>query len=186
MSTIAKGKLIWAGSLYDSGAPVKTYPEAAAQSFKKGEIVAVNTATGRVAIPAVVGALLDISTVIDVGNSDRILGLALRDASGVTGTAIPVQIIRPGDILEGNLVQGTASPGTDHTLVAADKGCTVGLLRDSSAKQWYPSTDITEPCGKVIDVAYGGGRGVLGDTNARVQFVLTPSMLLVAPYTEIT
>lgn len=187
MATIAKGKAIWGGSVYDSGAPTKDWPEAAAQSFKRGEILAVNVATGRVAIPAIVATdLLDISTVIAVGNSDRIAGLATKDASGVTGTTHQVQLIRPGDFLEMTLVQGTASPGTDHVSVQADIGATVGLLRDSAAKSWYATTDVTEPSGKIIGGGYGGGRGVIGDTNIRVQVVIVPLMLLVAPYIELT
>jgi len=135
---IGKGKAVWAGSIYDAGAVVRTYKEAASQTFKRGAILAINVATGRVALPAVVATdLLDISTVIAVGNSDRIIGVAMKDATGVTDSLIQVSVIRPGDFLEINLVQGTASPGTDHVSVAADDGATVGLLYDSTAKQWY-------------------------------------------------
>lgn len=187
MSTITKGKAVYAGSLYDAGAPLLDCIEAASQSFKKGELVQINASSGKAELPTVVATdLLDISTVIAAGNSARIVGIAVKDASGVTNAPIQVQVVRPGDLLEMTLVQGTASPGTDHVSAQADFGCTVGLLRNSTAKEWYATTDITEPCGKVYRLGIGGGRGVIGDTNIRALILLTPSMLHAAPYTEIT
>jgi len=67
---------------HDTGL-VMAFPEDASQTFVKGDLVVLDATTGELkecgADPA------------------KILGIALDDATGVTGSSINVQVIRPGD-----------------------------------------------------------------------------------------
>lgn len=66
-------------------APIYSFPEAASQSYKAGALVYLDATNGRVTA---------------VGDSGTLIaGIVQKDASGVTSTAMPVQIIRPGDRL---------------------------------------------------------------------------------------
>lgn len=67
-------------------APIYVFPEAATQSYKAGALVYLDATNGRVTAVANSGTL--------------ICGIAQKDASGVTSTNAPVQIIRPGDRLQ--------------------------------------------------------------------------------------
>lgn len=70
-----------------NGAPIeqRDYPEAASQTFKRGELVYLSS--GKVTV-----AVADDT---DVASGTKVLGIALRDASGTTDTAIPVALANP-------------------------------------------------------------------------------------------
>ena len=80
------------------------YPEAAAQTFKKGQILYLDTA-GRVNVLADAGVLA--------------IGIAMQDATGTTDTRLAVDVIMPGDVFEVTCYHATAA-----SAVAADS--TVG------------------------------------------------------------
>lgn len=83
---------------YKAGARnIKTYPEAASQTFKKGDPVILSS--GKVAIAGNSANLINAAT---------ILGFAMEDASGTTDD--PVKVLIPSDDTEfvGTLSNGTA------------------------------------------------------------------------------
>jgi len=65
---------------------VAHYPEAASQTFKAGDLVTLSS--GKVAV-AVAASTTYASADLEAGT---VLGIALADATGVTGTAVPVAI----------------------------------------------------------------------------------------------
>lgn len=83
------------------------YPEAASQSFTIGELVYLAS-----------GAVTACAT-----DTAQILGIALSAASGTTGTDIPVEIIRPDDIVR---IRCTNN-GTDTTCENLVRGVGYGL-----------------------------------------------------------
>lgn len=189
MSTINRGVMRVVGNIGgNAGTMGHDHIEAASQTFKAGEIV-VSDGAGGIKIAQVTGTvLLDVDKVLAAGGAEKIVGLALADASGVTGAAVPVQYIRVGDIIECNFVQGTTTPGAAHTSAADELMDSVSLLHDttSGAMRWFATTDVTEPCAKIIKGGIGGGRGVWTDIDIRVHIVLNPGMLLTSPYMDLT
>lgn len=63
---------------------IQMYPEAAGQTFKAGDLVTLSSGS--------VAALATSDGAI-TSSSNKVLGVALRDASGVTGTTIPVKVV---------------------------------------------------------------------------------------------
>ena len=79
---------------------VQIFPEAAGQSFKAGDLV--TSSSGSVAaLAASDGAITN------AGN--KVLGVALRDASGTAGTSIPVKVIGDEDLVLLPVYHATAS-----------------------------------------------------------------------------
>ena len=72
--------------------------EAAGQSYKAGSLVKV-AASGAV-------------TIITTADAAAILGIAVQDATGVTGAVAPVEILESGDIFEITLCNNSATPAT--------------------------------------------------------------------------
>ena len=95
MATIG---FVWAG---EGTYQVKSYPEAASQSFKAGDLVILSS--GSVAIAT---------------SDDDVWGVALQDASGTTGTSIPVQVIFPDTVFLAQATDATAetNKGTAYAL----------------------------------------------------------------------
>ena len=74
-----------------TNARISNYPEAASQSFKKGQ--AVYLSSGKVTVCA--------------SDATLIAGFACQDASGVTDTEIAVAIAEPGTVFEMNIYHST-------------------------------------------------------------------------------
>ena len=90
-----------------TNARISNYPEAASQSFKKGQ--AVYLSSGKVTVCA--------------SDATLIAGFACQDASGVTDTEIAVAIAEPGTVFEMNIYHSTpASAITAITDVAVKYG----------------------------------------------------------------
>ena len=79
-------------------------PEEASQTFVAGDLVIHDGSSGEVEIAT---------------DDDDVYGIALRDASGTTGTMIPVYVITPGDrfIAEASATTSEANKGINYALV---------------------------------------------------------------------
>lgn len=93
----------------------KNYPEAASQSFKKGQFVKLSS--GKVAV----------CTSADT----ETIGMATHDASGVEDTRVLVALALPGTVFEVNVYHGTAGSavtaitqiGVNYPLVVGSNKC---------------------------------------------------------------
>lgn len=190
MATIALGRLSYVGNVNGVGTQIlSNIKEANSQTFKRGEPV---TFDGSGAIKAVDAAALvnagtddslDISDHTSISAAtveEKIVGIALRDASNVTSgnLEIPVQMLRGGDILEGNLVTGILGSGLGSVALAlAHVGDAVSLVKSSTTGLWHFTTTAAEEVGRIFRANLDGGRGVFGDTNARVHVIIRNDIL---------
>ena len=128
-----------------SPAKLRYYPEAASQSFKKGEYVYL-----------VAGKLT-----VCPSDAINIAGMAAQDASGTTDTAIAIYIAEPGVMFLMNVGHGTpASAVTAITLV----GSKFGLLVASN-KHYCDIGDTSNVRFIVKDLS---PRDAVGDQYGRV------------------
>lgn len=197
MATIATGTFSFAGNVYGTaGSQIITRKEANTQQFKRGALVGLASNLVEI-IDTVQGAgvdALDVSAFETSAGANpsaapkKIVGIALRAATNVSSgnVDIPIQILRPGDLIEGNLFDGTDGDGPpaggDYVSVAGDVGSPVTILFDATNFRHYFS--ITQPgtpevAGWVFQNDLGGGRGFIGDTNARVRVVINSRLLMV-------
>ena len=90
------------------------YPEAASQTFKMGDLVEL--VSGKVTQIVAAGNT--------AGSSDKVLGMAMRDASGTTDTAIPVVVANDATLFllpvwhttPGSAVTAVTDVGTAYAL----------------------------------------------------------------------
>ena len=123
-------------------AKIEYYPEAASQSFKKGEFV--NLVSGKLTAMSATTAL-----------QGKIAGMALQDASGTTDTAIAIAIAEEGVLFEMNVTGAV----TAITNVGGSFGLTV-----SSNKCYLNLSDTTITKFKVKALS---PRDATGDTYGR-------------------
>jgi len=161
--------LKWSYNVYGGGAIVKSLPDGASETYKKGAILNYSAAGNDLAeVPRSSG----------VPSAQEMLGIALEDGSN--GSAAPERdflIPRPGDVFECSLAsdQDTmVAPTTDHigTLVGIVKLSTTGgagteYVADSGNTNWAKVIDLHP-----ADVERRGGRGslVAGD-RVLIQFL---------------
>lgn len=145
MATIALQPLEVKGTISGNSPEMETYPEAAAQSFKKGEIVILTA--GKVTIAG--------------ANPTGILGVAAHDASGVTDTGVNVYIANLDTIFVGNLTTGRTT-----AITQVGGRYAVALV---SAK-WHVNDAVTGANERVV-IKKLDPRDAVGDTQGRVQFV---------------
>lgn len=197
MATIASGKLVYAGNIGGDETTVLTgVKETNSQTFKKGNLVYIDS-NGTIAVTGVT-ATSNVGLAGAVGTDDRlrvdgyiagtggavptrkILGNALKDATNTTtaNIEIPVQVMRNNDLYEVNLVTGQvadADPaGMNLVLAATHLGAFVSLIYNTTNQRIYATvtTGATSYAGTVYRIGLGGGRGIIGDTNARVHVLL--------------
>jgi hypothetical protein len=200
------------GNWYSSGGMeqyVNTqYKNKSGQVFKAGELVAVDATPEILRVTSIVGGgddRLDVSALdsLYAGTTPniietmtlatsllRIFGIALIDAPASGQVNIPVAMIIPGTLVEGNLVTATAGDGdapASLALTAAHLSSPVALVFDDTADRWYFTPTIVTTSERAADIqkialGVGGGGtqdayGAIGDTNARVQATLRMSVL---------
>lgn len=145
MATIALMPIEVKGSVTGSAPEMETFPEAATQSFKKGELVIL--ASGKV---TVAGA-----------NPTGILGVAAHDASGITDNPVNVYIANLDTIFVANLSTGIASAITQV-------GARFGVTKVGT--NWHVDTAKTGATERVV-VKKLDSRDAVGDTQGRVHVV---------------
>lgn len=126
--------------------PVSHGLEGASQSFKTGELLIASS------------GLLVVST---ADPASIVVGMALKDASGVTGANVPFLAFQEGLLVEASLMGAAAA---DYVMLAADRQTAYGVA--VSANKWY--IDSSETSATLFRVLYPAKDFVVGDTNARV------------------
>jgi hypothetical protein len=132
-----------------SGPLVLTYPEAAAQTFKKGDPVKVN-AGGQV--------LLGVDT-------EGSLGIAERDASGVTNTDIRVTLHNYDDLYTASL----SAAGATATLAQADVGTRCSYIKSTITGE-TAKTVVDKSDAQTDVLVIVGLKDPVGTVDGRVYF----------------
>lgn len=132
-----------------SPAKIEYYPEAASQSFKKGEFVYL--VSGKVTV---------------ITASSRIAGMALQDASTTTDTAIAVAIAEEGVLFEANV--------TGAVTAITNVGVTYGI--SISSNKHYVDLSVTTLGLARLKIKAISPRDAVGDTYGRVLVEVLGSM----------
>lgn len=144
MATIAKQAIEIAKTLSGGPPAILTFGEAATQSFKAGEVVYL--VNGLVTLYSAAGT--------------KILGIAMKDASGVTSDSVPVALACDDTIfcanLSGSLTTTIATIGIAYPLAAA-------------SNKWHVNT-ATTTSGNALIVGLDG-RDAVSDVAGRVHFI---------------
>jgi len=118
------------------------FPEGSNQSFKKGEFVYLDSNGYLVVCPS---------------DSAKIAGMALADASGTQGTAIPIAVAEPGTRFVLNVYHSTAASAVTNKNQVGKK---YGLYRDTSNYRHYVDlTDTSNTRLVVVDLYPGDNEG---------------------------
>lgn len=126
---------------------IRRFPEAASQSFKKGEFVYL--ASGKL---TVCGA-----------DPATILGIAMEDATGTTDTKLAVAIANKDTVFEGNVYHATpASAITAITTIGTDYGIV------NANNKWY--IDLANETNVRVLIRDLSKKDAVGDTYGRVLF----------------
>jgi hypothetical protein len=148
------------------GAPVaKTYPEAASQTFKKGEAVYLDGS----------GNVAEFTASVDTG-SVRFLGFAAEDAhndSVAANSSVSVDIPVPGTVVELNVT----SNGSDQVTAKTQIGTRYPMYQDTTNS--IIMVDIADTGGQIDCFIVKEIVGTVGDTNGRVRCTVDPVALQV-------
>ena len=167
MATINKTAVIVAGSLH-GGPPLSlAYPEAASQTFKKGEAVYLDGS----------GNVAEYTAAIDDG-TQRMLGFAAADGSNDTTAATRNVLVDLGfgNIFEGNVT----SNGGDQTTAKTQVGTLYPLYQDTGGSRVAIDIADTVGQGDWCRILALSPKDVVADTNGRVLFTLVPAALQVS------
>ena len=154
MSTITLGRARVARTISGNSPQVMTFPEAANQTFKKGEFV----------------YLVD-GKVTEVGdNPGIILGMADQDASGTTDTAIAVVIANEDNIFSLHKVSetgGSGGAGTGVATAVTDVGKRAAIYRDTTNNMAHAGLDTTGT-NERLTILNISGFDTVGDIGGRL------------------
>ena len=132
----------WVKNDGGTGPCIREYPEGTSETFKKGApVVFDRSEDGVVEMPLTAG----------VPDSQAMLGIALKDATGTAGAVIPVLLPRSGDVFKASVASAQA---TAVAPVADDRGQLYGIIKRSTgtpAGQYVVDTGNTTWV-KVIDI----------------------------------
>lgn len=134
--------------------------EKASQTYKAGAFL-IDDDSGRLT-PST--SPIDASSV-----AKRTLGLAVADATGVTGADVPVDFVGEHQVYEVTLSDATA--GT-HTLAQADQWKVYPLVLDTafSPNTWYADANAVSDTGGALVVGFVDP---IGTVDGRVQVIIT-------------
>ena len=167
MATINKVPLMAVATLHGGPPLSRVYPEAASQTFKKGEAVYLD-GDGNVA---------EYTAAIDDG-TQRLLGFAASDGSNdsVAGNASVEVWLGFGNIFEANVTSNGAAQTTAITQV----GTLYPLYQDTTNSRVAVDIADTADQGDWCRVLELSDRDAVGDTYGRVRFTLIPAALQVS------
>ena len=167
MATINKTAVITAGSLH-GGPPLSlAYPEAASQTFKKGEAVYLD-ASGNVA---------EYTAALDDG-TQRMLGFAAEDGHNDTTAATHNVLV---DLGFGNIFEANVTAaGSDQVTAKTQVGTLYPLYQDTAGSRVAVDISDTGGQGDWCRVLALSPKDTAGDTNGRVLFTLVPAALQVS------
>jgi hypothetical protein len=132
-----------------------SYPEAATQTFAKGDPLKLTT-----------GGLIEIATDVD----QSIFGIALEAASGTTSDPVAVLVINPwSDIFSASI----SAAGATATSAQTDVGLAMSFIKSTqtgeTAKMVLDRSDTTTPSVEVI-----GAKDPIGTVDGRMYFRWIP------------
>ena len=93
-------------------------------------------------------------------DATKIIGIAVKDATGTTGAAVPYYEANDYTLFEGSLINAT----TAYVLLGTEIGTAYSLI--ASGNNWY--IDVADETTKKVEVV--GLIDPVGDTNPRVIF----------------
>lgn len=163
MPTANKSAVIPCSTLH-GGPPIqRTYPEAASQTFLRGEAVYLD-GNGRVA---------EYTLAIDDG-TQRFLGFAAEDGhNNSTAGAKTCAVYLPwGTIFEANVVTGA---GLDQVTAITQVGTAYELYEDASLNIVTIDIGNTATNISAVRILAISSKGAVGDTSGRVEFVVIPA-----------
>lgn len=163
MATANKQPVSVAYTLHGGPPITQLYPEAASQTFVKGEAVYLD-GNGRVA---------EYTLAIDDG-TQRFLGFAAEDGhnDSVAGNSKCLVIIPWGVVFEGNVC---TAAGADQITALTQVGNAYVLYENATLN--ISQIDISNSGGQIsaVRIVNISPRGAAGDTNGRVLFILIPA-----------
>lgn len=145
MATIALQEVEAVRTLHNGPVVVLNFPEAAGQTFKRGEFVFL------------VGGKVTIATVTGV-----ILGMALHDASGTTDRNVQIALATADTIFCANFKAAT-------TTAVTDRGKSYGFVIASA--KWHLDNTVVGANARALIVDIDS-RDVVGDTCGREHFII--------------
>ena len=167
MATQNKQPVAVAYTLHGGPPITKVYPEAASQTFVKGEAVYLD-ANGRVA---------EYTSTIDDG-TQRFLGFAAEDGhnNSTAGGSSCAVILPWGVVFEGNVC---AAAGADQITAITQVGTAYVLFENATLN--IVQIDISNSANQISAVRIvelsSRGSALAGDTNGRVMFVVIPAAI---------
>lgn len=134
-----------------SGAALQTkvYPEAASCNFRYGEAVILSSSGGVHSVANLATAPAAGAVSSSVADGQLLLGWALKDSTGVTGTPCPILLAKNVQVL----LRLYAAAGTDAELRDASPGDHAELFR-------YKGTDVATNIFTVASAAPNGTAGI--------------------------
>jgi hypothetical protein len=160
------------------------------ETFKRGELLFLDATPELIKVPttSLVGDAahkqFDVSEAL--GAAARLLklfGIAMKDAPATGQITIPVFVLKPGSLVEANLVTGTdGNPPTTLVSLVAHKGVACGILHDGTNNRWYFTAAAAEKCVEIVKIGIGitgdalSGGGI-GDSNVRAQGIIHPDVI---------
>lgn len=149
MATIGLKSIMCAKTISGNSPQLVAYPEAASQTFKRGEVVYL-----------VGGKVTEIAS----DTPGQILGVAAEDASGTVDTQIEVWVANDDTIFEANYSDDAqAGAATNVNIV----GLRRMLDRDTTNSRVYVSNSGTTPRVTILGLSE---KDAAGDTGGRVLF----------------
>jgi len=117
---------------------IREYPEGVSETFPRGALVIFDRSEDGV---------VEVARAAGVPSDQNFLGIALRAATGVAGSRIPVLIPRSGDVFKATLA---SDENTDVAPNGDDRGQLYGIVKrttghyvvDSAATTWVKTLDI--------------------------------------------
>lgn len=167
MATIAKRPVEVVGTLHGGPPLSKAYPEAASQTFKKGEAVYLDGS----------GNVAEYTAAIDDG-TQRFLGFAAEDGHNDTTAATHDVLVDLGfgNIFEANVT----SNGSDQTTAKTQVGTLYPMYQNTTDSLIQVDIADTGSQGDWLRVYGLSKKDAAGDTNGRVLFTVVPAALQVS------
>jgi hypothetical protein len=162
MATANKAPVAVAYTLHGGPPVTKVYPEAASQTFVKGEAVYLDAA----------GNVAEYTATIDDG-TQQFLGFANEDGHNGAIAANQVSVVLPwGTVFEGNVCTGA---GLDQTTAKTQVG--VAYKLNENATLGIVQIDIGNTGNNIsaVEIIEISSKGAVGDTNGRVLFMVIPA-----------
>ncbi len=165
MATANKGAVIPVYTLHGGPPFQKTYPEAASQTFLRGEAVYLDGS----------GNVAEYTTALDDG-TQRFVGFAAEDGhNNSTAAGSNTAVYIPwGTVFEGNVC---TAAGADQVTAKTQVGTAYVLFENATLN--IVQIDISNSASQIsaVRLVSISTRGAVGDTNGRVEFVVIPAAL---------